>query len=482
MSDPEIQILSASQLSIPDALHIKAEVYKSTAKTRAPLTAEDWANMKKPKVLIVGAGIGGLMLANLLQKGNIPFDIYERANEVKPLGSAMTLGCNVWNVMAQLGLREEFKSIGIPLKSLEIFNEKLQTVVSIDATTTETLGGTGEFLVSRPKLYDILLRPIPKERIHLGKKVLSFLQNENGVMIRCADDSTVHIHGDILVGCDGAYSAVRQLLYKDLKEKKLLPAGDNVPLPYSCVCLVGQTEVLDPEEFPGLKGPNSQAYSILGTSRPINWTTFTTKQNTICWLVVQFLDKDSAKDNDSFRNSEWGPEAAEVMCKEVRDFKLPGGKDGALITIGDLIDRTPKNLISKVMLEEKVFDTWFSGRTVLLGDDVPELESIFKEYKAERHPIAKENFAHSQQMRNIGGKNLVSKATRQIFRHMPKWLWRLAMIKNAKLRPQASFLPQVEDNGTVKAGYQPSLHKTLAILKERAEAEKRRDVAAVVAV
>ncbi|KAF9280202.1 hypothetical protein BGZ74_002653, partial [Mortierella antarctica] len=368
MSDPEIQILSASQLSIPDALHIKAEVYKSTAKPRAPLTAEDWANMKKHKVLIVGAGIGGLMLANLLQKGNIPFDIYERANEVKPLGSAMTLGCNVWNVMAQLGLREEFKSIGIPLKSLEIFNENLQTVVSIDATTTETLGGTGEFLVSRPKLYDILLRPIPKERIHLGKKVLSFLQNENGVMIRCADDSTVHIHGDILVGCDGAYSAVRQLLYKDLKEKKLLPAGDNVPLPYSCVCLVGQTEVLDPEEFPGLKGPNSQAYSILGTSRPINWTTFTTKQNTICWLVVQFLDKDSAKDNDSFRNSEWGPEAAEVMCKEVRDFKLPGGKDGALITIGDLIDRTPKNLISKVMLEEKVFDTWYSGRTVLLGD------------------------------------------------------------------------------------------------------------------
>ncbi|KAG0359844.1 hypothetical protein BG005_011974, partial [Podila minutissima] len=79
--------------------------------------------------------------------------------------------------------------------------------------------------------------------------------------------------------------------------------------------------------------------------------------------------------------------------------------------------------------------------------------------------------------------NLVSKTTRHLFRHMPKWLWRLAMIKNAKLRPQASFLPQVEDNGTAKAGgYQPSLQKTLAILKERAEAEKRRDGAAVVAV
>lgn len=80
------------------------------------------------------------------------------------------------------------------------------------------------------------------------------------------------------------------------------------------------------------------------------------------------MDNECSKESDSFRNSEWGPEAAEAMCKEVRDFKLPGGKDGALITIGDLIDRTPKDLISKVMLEEKVFDTWYGGRTVLLGD------------------------------------------------------------------------------------------------------------------
>ncbi|KAG0330710.1 hypothetical protein BG000_011556 [Podila horticola] len=167
------------------------------------------------------------------------------------------------------------------------------------------------------------------------------------------------------------------------------------------------------------------------------------------------------------------------------------------------------------MLEEKVFDTWYGGRTVLLGDachklnpsggrgavtamhdavalanwicslqskDYAELEPIFKEYKAERYPIAKENFAYSQQLKNIGGKNLMSKMSRQIFRHMPKWLWRLALIKNAKLRPQASFLPPVEDNGTVKVAYQPSLHKTLAILKERAEAEKRKDGVAVVTV
>lgn len=56
------------------------------------------------------------------------------------------------------------------------------------------------------------------------------------------------------------------------------------------------------------------------------------------------------------------------MCKQVRDFKVPIEHGGGIVTIGDLIDRTPKGRISKVMLEEKVFDTWFNGRIVLLGD------------------------------------------------------------------------------------------------------------------
>lgn len=88
----------------------------------------------------------------------------------------------------------------------------------------------------------------------------------------------------------------------------------------------------------------------------------------MCWSVIQHLNKDSSKLNDSFRNSEWGPEAAEVMCKEVRHLKVPGGKEGRVRTIGDLIAKTPKDVISKVMLEEKVFDTWYDRRTVLLGD------------------------------------------------------------------------------------------------------------------
>lgn len=96
----------------------------------------------------------------------------------------------------------------------------------------------------------------------MGKKVLSMIQSENGALIRCSDSTTYE--GDILVGADGAYSAVRQQLFKNLKKEGSLPKSDDVSLPFSSVCLVGQTEVLDPEEFPHLKHEYSQFMAIHG--------------------------------------------------------------------------------------------------------------------------------------------------------------------------------------------------------------------------
>lgn len=84
-------------------------------------------------------------------------------------------------------------------------------------------------------------------------------------------------------------------------------------------------------------------------------------------MAVQHLDAETSKRVDPSSSSSWGPEAAEAMCNEVRHLQIPSGKHNNL-TLGDLIDRTPKHTISKVMLEEKIFSIWHAGRTVLLGD------------------------------------------------------------------------------------------------------------------
>jgi 2-polyprenyl-6-methoxyphenol hydroxylase-like FAD-dependent oxidoreductase len=43
--------------------------------------------LQKPEVLIVGAGLAGLMLGMLLERIDVPYQIYERAPTVKPLGN-----------------------------------------------------------------------------------------------------------------------------------------------------------------------------------------------------------------------------------------------------------------------------------------------------------------------------------------------------------------------------------------------------------
>lgn len=84
-------------------------------------------------------------------------------------------------------------------------------------------------------------------------------------------------------------------------------------------------------------------------------------------MVIKFLRKDELAASEVYRSRDWGADAAEAMCKEVRGFKVPGGKSGQQ-TLGDYIDRTPKECIGKVRLEEIVFETWFNGHAVLIGD------------------------------------------------------------------------------------------------------------------
>jgi 2-polyprenyl-6-methoxyphenol hydroxylase-like FAD-dependent oxidoreductase len=79
-------------------------------------------------------------------------------------------------------------------------------------------------------------------------------------------------------------------------------------------------------------------------------------------MVVRQFETQAECENEKFRNSEWGPERSGSMLETIRDFKTPFG------TMGDLLDQTPRDKISRVYLEDKLFETWTHGRTVLIGD------------------------------------------------------------------------------------------------------------------
>ncbi|KAF9434046.1 hypothetical protein BGZ76_008645, partial [Entomortierella beljakovae] len=173
----------------------------------------------------------------------------------------------------------------------------------------------------------------------MGKRVLSFLQNDQGVMIRLQDGTSVH--GDVLVGADGASSAVRQHLYRELKKYDKLPQHDTRIPQKGSLCLVGTTDPLDPAEYPGVDIADSSSSIIVGDkSCPYSWILYNVPGNKICWSVIthQHVDNSSA---DQFLNSEWSSILNESVTKHVQEFKTPFGR------LGNLIEKTPQSKISR---------------------------------------------------------------------------------------------------------------------------------------
>ncbi|KAF9932217.1 hypothetical protein BGZ67_004859 [Mortierella alpina] len=86
----------------------------------------------KPRVIIVGAGIGGVTLAILLERAGIPYNVYERAAEIKPFGSALTLGPNVAPFLKQIGIYDEIVSKAKKRTSIDVFNENRELSFVMD--------------------------------------------------------------------------------------------------------------------------------------------------------------------------------------------------------------------------------------------------------------------------------------------------------------------------------------------------------------
>ncbi|KAF9897075.1 hypothetical protein BX616_006230, partial [Lobosporangium transversale] len=312
----------------------------------------------KPGIMIVGAGLGGLTLAMLFERLGYPYHVFERATKLRPLGSAMTLGPNILPVFEQLGLLEEIEKMSFPCPALEIYNHDNTKFGSVKLMGRK---GTGydNLLFDRPQLHQLLLRQIPPERVSFGKKVLRVEEQDDRVFIHCSDNSTYE--GDILIGADGAYSGVRQSLYRSLREKGLLPRADSEDFALANICMVGVADPPNPEKYPQLKDDYSHFSTTLGENMRA-CTVVSIPGNRVCWSLTVQLSKAEAK-AQHFRNSEWGPESNESMIKEFQDLPCPWGG-----TMKEIIEATPKDLISKVFLEEKMFKTWFHGRTALLGD------------------------------------------------------------------------------------------------------------------
>lgn len=165
------------------------------------------------RVLIAGAGIGGLTAALALLRSGIDVEVYEQAPELKEVGAGVQLAANGTRVLYALGVGDELRALSCEAQGKEIRHwqtGETWKLFDLGPASIERYGFP-YFTVYRPDLLEVLARAVRRARpdaIHLGARCASFAQDDAGVTLQLEDRGTVR--GDALIGADGVHSRIRQ--------------------------------------------------------------------------------------------------------------------------------------------------------------------------------------------------------------------------------------------------------------------------------
>jgi salicylate hydroxylase len=163
------------------------------------------------KLLIVGAGIGGLTAALAALRRGLDVEVYEQASALKEVGAGLQLSANGTRVFYELGVGERLKALSCEVsgKEIRLWNTgETWKAFDLGKVSLERYGYP-YFTVYRPDLLEVLADAVGRERIHLGAKCIGLSQSPR-VTVQFENGA---VEADVVVGADGVHSQVRQALF-----------------------------------------------------------------------------------------------------------------------------------------------------------------------------------------------------------------------------------------------------------------------------
>jgi salicylate hydroxylase len=167
------------------------------------------------KVLIAGAGLGGLTAAACLLQAGFDVTVYEQASQLAEIGAGIQQSANATHVMRHLGVLDRLAEVSYrpPVTQFRIFNtgEVLQELEL--AARHEGRFGAPYYQLHRADFHAILLDRVHElcpDAIELESTAVGFEESGDSVTLVLADGRRVV--GDVLIGCDGIKSAIRRQL------------------------------------------------------------------------------------------------------------------------------------------------------------------------------------------------------------------------------------------------------------------------------
>ncbi len=167
------------------------------------------------KIIVAGAGIGGLTAAlSLIQRG-IDVVVLEQASQLGPVGAGIQLSANATRVLYQLGLGPDLERVTIRPggKVVRLWSTGQEWTLFDLGAESQRVYGYPYMMLYRPDLHSVLARALEERRpgaLHLASKVAEVSQDDRNVRVTLANGEV--IVGDALIGADGVHSVVRERL------------------------------------------------------------------------------------------------------------------------------------------------------------------------------------------------------------------------------------------------------------------------------
>lgn len=163
------------------------------------------------KVLIVGAGIGGLTTALALARTGIEVEIFEKTAKLSDVGAGLQLSPNAVAVLSSLDLREKLEALCCEPKAgiLRDYRNGKPLLTTRMEDVYERRYGHKYLHIHRADLIDCLAETAQEAgvKIHLGSDISSVRETDTDV--RVENNGNVH-KGDALIAADGVRSKLRE--------------------------------------------------------------------------------------------------------------------------------------------------------------------------------------------------------------------------------------------------------------------------------
>ncbi len=171
-----------------------------------------------PSVLIVGGGIGGMAAALALARLGMPVTLLEQAATLGEIGAGIQLGPNAFAALDALG-------VGANARARAVFTERLVMMDAVDASEVGTFTVGEAFrahfknpyaVIHRADIHKAIHEEVCKSdliQFHTSIHVVNIDESELGVTV--TDRAGASFKADVLIGCDGVKSVVRDKLVGD---------------------------------------------------------------------------------------------------------------------------------------------------------------------------------------------------------------------------------------------------------------------------